>query len=389
MGGKLGRCFRDVAQPQVQIDFVTTPHLSSTTAAATSARASSNPEGIVSDPNGNAVTSNSDLQTSLAGTIENYYDMALSSILEENIDDVVDQIFLLCQAGLLSTLHYVTQHYSASVLSKWPRESTHSRTASDVDAAITLMRETILLRLLSARRRCIYQPLTLLSQSTQLASSPTAASVVLTTGSPSSDDGSQLTQHTIVVTTDLTPLQVAIVYDHVPIAEYILRLLNDISNPNSVNPCGHSAQDVLCEPDPTYGMTALHLAVYLGHDRCLTLLLNHAEHTCCKRSFWNAITLEGKTTLHLALERSPIETLEILLAPEMISYWDLRIHDISSDGYTVLHQAAARMNDRIMRLLLQFVAVVSSERLAQQPPRKEHERRIHRRGFQQELYRVT
>jgi hypothetical protein len=132
---------------------------------------------------------------------------------------------------------------------------------------------------------------------------------------------------------ELTPLQVAVACGYVDVTSLLL------SQPTV---------DLNCA-DPHFAMTALHLAVNLGHTFVLEVL--------CKdvRANVNEKTNEGKTALHLAVELcypSMVETI-LRLHPTI----DLRTRDF--DGNNVFHLAAYQPNLRVISLLVNHASLVN------------------------------
>lgn len=132
---------------------------------------------------------------------------------------------------------------------------------------------------------------------------------------------------------ELTPLQVAATCGH---AE-VLRLL--LEQPGvEVN-----------KADPSFGMTALHLAVNMGQ-------LYAVEELCRDpRIDIHAQTSEGKAALHLAVGLCFPSIVETILRLHPTT--DLRIRD--HEGNTALHLAALQPNLRIIALLVNHAALVN------------------------------
>jgi ankyrin repeat protein len=142
------------------------------------------------------------------------------------------------------------------------------------------------------------------------------------------------------ITMSLTPLQTASCCGHEELASYILTFPNVLPN----------------QQDPTYGMTALHLAIFLQQ--------RFVVETLCRdgRTDPNQTNCEGKSCLQMAVERSNIAAVETLfrLKPNL----PLDTKDLN--GNTLLHAACVYPNQQLLKLLLFHTESVNESFIAGQ-----------------------
>lgn len=98
-------------------------------------------------------------------------------------------------------------------------------------------------------------------------------------------------------------------------------------------------------PDPSFGMTALHLAVYMGQTLVIEMLCKDARVDLREKNF------DGKTALFLAIEKSYFNAIECIFRyrPRI----DSKVKDF--DGNTMLHVATTFPNERIMKMILHYL----------------------------------
>eukprot|EP01039_Chlorochromonas_danica_P003299 gene3299-3619_t len=135
------------------------------------------------------------------------------------------------------------------------------------------------------------------------------------------------------LSSDWTPLHVASAYGQDNVVSYYLSLPSVI--PSVV--------------DPAYNMTPLHLAVYFDQIYCIQRLCKDERADLGER------TVEGKSALHLAIDKRSVLAVETIL--QSSSTVDYRIKDF--DGNTLLHTAARSGSEGVLQLVANYINSVA------------------------------
>lgn len=135
------------------------------------------------------------------------------------------------------------------------------------------------------------------------------------------------------LSSDWTPLHVASAYGQDNVVSYYLSLPSII--PSVV--------------DPVYNMTPLHLAVYFDQIYCIQRLCKDERVDLGER------TVEGKSALHLAIDKRSVLAVETIL--QSSSSMDYRIKDF--DGNTLLHTAARSGSEGVLQLVVNYINSVA------------------------------
>jgi len=127
----------------------------------------------------------------------------------------------------------------------------------------------------------------------------------------------------------ITALQLAAACGHDDVVKYLLSITTIEPNIS----------------DPMYLMTALHLAVFYEHVACVEVLCKDFRVDLSERN------VDGKSALHVAIEKGSIAAVECIL--RLRPMLDFKLKDF--DGNTVLHSTALYPSERILYLLIQYI----------------------------------